>query len=227
MKIKDYAVTERPYEKCMEYGPGILSDAELLSVFIRTGSKNTNAIQLANMILDAHPIHKGLAGLNFLTVKELMELSGIGQVKAVQITCISELSKRLSKASYKPFVRFESPDTVADYFMEETRYLTKERVYALFFDSKHTLLKSLLLSEGTVNQSLITPRELFVEAVKYEAVYVILLHNHPSGDPKPSEADLRLTERVRDAGNIIGIELSDHIILGNNCYFSMAERSLL
>lgn len=227
MKITDYAVTERPYEKCLEYGPGVLSDAELLAIFIRTGSKNLNAIQTANIILDAHPVHKGLAGLNFLSIKDLTKISGVGQVKAIQMMCISELSKRLSKASYKPFIQFDSPDTVADYFMEETRYLTKERVYALLFDSKHKLLKSLMISEGTVNQSLITPRELFIEALRYEAVYVILIHNHPSGDPSPSQADINLTDRVKDAGSIIGIELSDHIILGNNCYFSMAERSLL
>ena len=227
MKITDFAVTERPYEKCLEYGPGVLSDAELLAVFIRCGSKDTNAIQLANILLDAHPTYKGLAGLNYLTLNEFTRIPGIGQVKAIQLMCICELSKRLSKACYKPFLRFDNAGTIADYFMEETKYLSKERVYALLFDGRHKLLKTLMLSEGTVNQSLIRPRELFIEALKYEAVYLILLHNHPSGDPTPSDSDFYLTDRVKEAGEIIGIELTDHIILGDNCYFSMSERSLL
>lgn len=225
--MKDLSVTERPYEKCMKYGAETLSDAEVLAVILRCGSKNQNALELAYRILNAHPIHKGLTGLNFLGIKELQEIDGVGEVKAVQLLCMAEFSKRMAKAIYKPFLTFHSPASIADYFMENTRYLEKEYVYLLLFDSKHRLLKEVRISEGTVNQAMVSPRDLFIQAIKYEAVYLILIHNHPSGDPSPSGQDLILTQRIAEAGRLLDIELSDHIILGNNCYVSLAERGLL
>ena len=141
--------------------------------------------------------------------------------------CLAEISKRMAKASLKPFISFESPQSIADYFMENTRYLEKEYVYILMFDSKHKLLKDVRLSEGTVNSSLLSPREVFTTALKFDAVYIVLVHNHPSGDPSPSRQDIEITDRVSSAGRMIGIELSDHIILGNNCYVSLAERGII
>ncbi len=225
--MKDLSVTERPYEKCLKYGTSALSDAELLAIIIRCGSKHQNALELAHRILNAHPIHKGIAGLNFLGIRDLTALEGVGEVKAVQLQCMAEFSKRMAKAVYKPFLTFHSPASIADYFMENTRYLEKESVFLLLFDSRHRLLKELHISEGTVNQAMVSPRDLFIQAVRYEAVYLILLHNHPSGDPTPSGQDLILTRRIAEAGKLLDIELSDHIILGNNCYVSLAERGLL
>lgn len=225
--MKDVSVTERPYEKCMKYGAETLSDSELLAVILRCGSKNQNVLELSHRILNAHTIHKGLVGLNFLGIKELQEIDGVGEVKAVQLLCMAEFSKRMAKAIYKPFLTFHSPASIANYFMEHTRYLEKEYVYLLLFDSKHRLLKEVRISEGTVNQAMVSPRDLFIQAVKYEAVYLILIHNHPSGDPTPSGQDLILTRRIAEAGRLLDIELSDHIILGNNCYVSLAERGLL
>lgn len=227
MTMKDLSETERPYEKGIKLGVSALSDAELLAVIIRSGSKNNNALDVAYKILDAHNVHKGIVGLNFLQESALTDIDGVGKVKAMQLLCLAEFSRRMSKALYKPFVTFSSPSSVADYFMESTRYLEKECVYLLLFDTKHHLLKEIKMSEGTVNRALISPREVFVEALKYEAVYIILIHNHPSGDPTPSRDDIIFTERVYEAGQLIGIELSDHIILGNCCYISMAERGLL
>ena len=181
----------------------------------------------AYRILDAHPIHKGIVGLNYLTTEELEDISGVGKVKAIQMKCLAEISKRMAKASLKPFISFESPQSIADYFMENTRYLEKEYVYILMFDSKHKLLKDVRLSEGTVNSSLLSPREVFTTALKFDAVYIVLVHNHPSGDPSPSRQDIEITDRVSSAGRMIGIELSDHIILGNNCYVSLAERGII
>ena len=225
--MKEISETERPYEKSYKYGVEILSDAELLAVILRTGSRQANALSTAYRILDAHPIHKGIVGLNYLTTEELEDISGVGKVKAIQMKCLAEISKRMAKASLKPFISFESPQSIADYFMENTRYLEKEYVYILMFDSKHKLLKDVRLSEGTVNSSLLSPREVFTTALKFEAVYIVLVHNHPSGDPSPSRQDIEITDRVSSAGRMIGIELSDHIILGNNFYVSLAERGIL
>jgi DNA repair protein RadC len=225
--MKEISETERPYEKSYKYGVEILSDAELLAVILRTSSRQANALSTAYRILDAHPIHKGIVGLNYLTTEELEDISGVGKVKAIQMKCLAEISKRMAKASLKPFISFESPQSIADYFMENTRYLEKEYVYILMFDSKHKLLKDVRLSEGTVNSSLLSPREVFTTALKFDAVYIVLVHNHPSGDPSPSRQDIEITDRVSSAGRMIGIELSDHIILGNNCYVSLAERGII
>ncbi len=225
--MKEISETERPYEKSYKYGVEILSDAELLAVILRTGSRRANALSTAYRILDAHPVHKGIVGLNYLTTDELEQISGVGKVKAIQMKCLAEISKRMAKASFKPFLSFQSPQSIADYFMENTRYLEKEYVYLLMFDSKHKLLKELRLSEGTINSSLLSPREVFVEALRYEAVFIILVHNHPSGDPTPSRQDIEITESIFKAGKMIGINLSDHIILGNNCYVSLAERGIV
>ena len=227
MCMKEMSETDRPYEKIYRYGVGVLSDAELLSVILRTGSRRANALSTAYKILNAHPIHKGIAGLNYLTISDLESIAGVGKVKAVQMKCLAEISKRMSKAVLKPFLSFQSPQSIADYFMENTRYLEKEYVYILMFDSKHKLLKDVRLSEGTVNSSLLSPREVFTTALKFEAVYIVLVHNHPSGDPSPSRQDIEITDRVSSAGRMIGIELSDHIILGNNCYVSLAERGII
>lgn len=227
LKMKDMAFTERPYEKCVKHGTEALSDAELLAVILRCGSKSKNALEVAHLILNAHPVHKGLVALNFLSTKDLCSIEGVGEVKAVQMQCLAEFSKRMAQAVYKPMVSFASPASIADYFMERTRYLDKEYVYILLFDAKHRLLKDIKLSEGTVNQAMISPRDIFIQALKYDAVYIIILHNHPSGDPEPSREDLLFTRNLADAGRLVGIELSDHIILGNCCYVSLAERGYI
>ena len=224
--MKKMSETERPYEKAYRYGASTLSDAELLSVILRTGSKKANALSTAYRILDAHPVHKGIVGLNYLTLKDLEDIDGVGKVKAIQMKCLAEISRRMSRAVHKPFISFQSPQSIADYYMEKTRYLEKEYVYMLMFDSKHKLIKDVRISEGTINSSLLSPREVFVEALRYDAVFIILIHNHPSGDPTPSIQDIDITHRIYDAGMLIGINLSDHIILGNNCYVSLAERGI-
>ena len=196
--MRDMAVTERPYEKCQQSGPSALNDAELLAVILRSGSRKENALVTAQRILNRHSVHKGLVGLKHLTLEELMSIDGIGYVKAIQMQCIGELSRRIAEAEYKPFLTFGNPQSIADYFMERTKYLDKERVYSLLFD-----------------------------ALSYHAAYVVLLHNHPSGNPEPSRQDICLTKRVAEAGRMLGILLSDHIIIGNNCFVSLAERGML
>ena len=224
--MKDIPNAERPYEKCLKQGAEALSDAELLAVLLRTGTKGENVLALAERLLYQDG-GAGLLGIHQFSFQSLMKLTGIGKVKAVQILCLSELAKRLTKASVEPRLRFSSSQSVAEYYMEDLRHRNQEVMKLLLLNSKAELIDETNISKGTVNASLITPRELFVEALKKEAVSMILLHNHPSGDPTPSRDDILTTKRISECGLLIGIELLDHIIIGNNCYVSFQEENLL
>lgn len=224
--MKDIPNAERPYEKCLKQSAEALSDAELLAVLLRTGTKGENVLALAKRLLYQDG-GAGLLGIHQFSFQSLMKLKGIGKVKAVQILCLSELAKRLSKASVEPRLRFSSSQSVAEYYMEDLRHRNQEVMKLLLLNSKAELIDETNISKGTVNASLVTPRELFVEALKKEAVSMILLHNHPSGDPTPSRDDILTTKRISECGLLIGIELLDHIIIGNNCYVSFQEENLL
>ena len=158
---------------------------------------------------------------------QLKKIHGIGRVKALQIVCIVELSKRLSKASAIKGLDFSSAAKIAEYYMEDLRHHQQEHMKLLMLNTKARLIGETDISKGTVNASLVSPRELFIEALQKNAVSIILLHNHPSGDPTPSKEDILITKRIKEAGNLIGIELLDHIIIGNNCYTSLAEKNLV
>lgn len=225
--IKEMLKSDRPYEKCMEMGATSLSDTELLAVLLRTGTKGLSALDLARQILDSECGEDGILNIHHLTLEKLKNIKGIGTVKAVQILCLSELAKRLSKASAKEGLILSLPSTIADYYMEDMRHQKQEHMKLLMLNTKSKLVGEKDVSKGTVNASLISPRELFIEALEKEAVSIILIHNHPSGDPTPSTSDILLTKRVKEAGELIGIELLDHIIIGNNCYISFAEQKLL
>jgi len=225
--IKDLANCERPYEKALLHGINALSDAELLAVIIRNGTKDKSSIDLANTILNAHNIYKGIAALNFLTREELNKIKGIGDIKATQLLAIAELSNRMSNTRLKKELSFNNPVTIADYYINKCKFMTKEKTFIMLFTSSHTLIKEIMISEGTINQALVSPREIFIEALKYEAVYIILVHNHPSGSPEPSLADIDATKKIIEAGRILDIRLTDHIIIGDNCYVSMLERGII
>ncbi len=227
LRIPDMAEQSKPCEKALQYGIGSLSDAELLAVILRSGSRETNAIHLAEQILSLHPVHKGLCGINYLCLSELTSLPGVGTVKAVQIQAVAELSKRISREDNRARVRLSEPVSIVRYFREEVRYLEKERVYALFFNSACCLLKDVMISEGTVNRSLASPREIFQEALRCGAVSFVMLHNHPSGDCEPSKDDILLTKRLYRCGEFMGIRLMDHIVIGGSEYMSFSERGLL
>ncbi len=226
-KIKDLTAEERPYEKCLRYGAETLSDCELLAVLLRTGVQGMNSLELAQKILSSQTNDDGILNIHRLTLQKLKNIKGIGNVKAIQILCLSELAKRLAKQSAKEGLIFQLPSTIANYYMEEMRHLKQEQMKLLMLNTKTKLIGEINISKGTVNASLISPRELFIEALNCNAVSIILLHNHPSGDPSPSESDILLTKRVRDSGAIIGIELLDHIIIGNNCYMSFSEEKMI
>ena len=218
---------ERPYEKCERFGAERLTDAELVAVILRTGTKGMNSLELAGRILHNRMPEQGILNLHHWSKEQLMQLSGVGRVKALQILCLSELAKRMAKASGTVNLCFNSPSSIADYYMEDMRHRQQEHMKLLMFNTKTRLLGETEISKGTVNASLVSPRELFIEALQKNAVSIILMHNHPSGDPSPSKEDILITKRIKTAGELIGIQLLDHIIIGDNCYVSFAQDGLL
>lgn len=225
--MKDLPKSERPYEKCQIYGVNSLTDAELLAVIIRTGTRNCQSVELARQILSISGQYEGILAIHHVTMENLLELKGIGEVKATQVLCVAELAKRLAKASVEVRGQFCSPREVALAYMESMRHLEKEEVRLLLFDGKHRLIKESIISVGTINASICNTREILIEALNTKAVYMILLHNHPSGDPTPSGEDLRITKKLQEGADMIGIPLSDHIIIGEHCYTSFKEKGLI
>ena len=217
----------QPYEKCISYGPEFLTDAELIASIIRSGSKEYTSVALAEYLLDLRKGKEGLKGLCSLSYEELTSVPGIGRVKAVQIQCVFELAKRMSRQEAKKTLNFREPDSIAEYYMEDFRHKEQEHILLLLLDNKSNLLGEKLLFTGTVNASIISPREIYLEALKFHAVGIILLHNHPSGDPTPSDADRRITRKVREAGSLLDIPLLDHIIIGDKKYVSFHEEGYL
>ena len=225
--VKDLAICERPYEKAEHFGISVLSDAELLAIIMRSGTKDTSVLDLANRVLNAHNTQKGLLGLHLLLPQELMQIPGIGKVKSMQLQALAEISKRMNLEKLEKKMDFHTPDTIGAYYREKCRFLNVEKTLLLLLTNAHTLIKEIELSTGTVNQAHMSPREIFVHALRYEAVYIVLVHNHPSGNVTPSEADIQSTLRIRQAGEVLGIGLSDHIVVAGDSYFSMLERGIL
>ncbi len=226
-KMKNLPDAERPYERCLAQGPEHLSDAQLLSVIIRTGSREESSLELANRILALGGPDKGILGLLHLSLSQLTAVKGIGKVKAIQLLCIGELSRRIwkKKAIARPLI-FHDPGQVAEYYREDMRHMEQEQFRMMMFNTRQVLIGDVLLAKGTVSSAVTTPREIFVEALRHQAVSLILVHNHPSGDPEPSKEDIELTARVRAAGKVIGMPLLDHIIIGDTSYVSLKERGL-
>lgn len=226
MTTKELPLSEQPYEKCERLGAEALSDAELLAIIIKTGVKGERSIDLANRLLLAQENTTGLAFLNHTSLPELTEISGIGRVKALQLLATAEISKRLSSIPMDK-QSFSSPLALAKRYMPLLRHQQQEKVYLIMLDTKCHILKECTVFTGTVNSSPLAAREIFLLAVKYRAVFIVLLHNHPSGDPAPSHADIISTRKIQEAGNLLGIQLMDHIIVGDNEYISLKEKGFL
>lgn len=223
LQIKNLPESERPYEKCQKLGVKALSDAELLAVIIKTGTKNLRSTELALQVLALCALRGGLSGLCHLTITDLEKIKGIGKVKAIQLLCAAELAVRISVSTASKKLNFNCPDTIAAYYMEEMRHYTQEHLVLMMFNTKNQLIKDCLVFKGTVNAAMMNPREIFIEALKQEAVNIILVHNHPSGDPTPSKEDIKVTKMIDKAGRFIGIRLLDHLIIGEHKYESLAR----
>ncbi len=223
LTMKEMPVSERPYEKCIQYGTASLSDAELLAVIIRTGGRGERATELACRILNNVPGGKP-GGLFQMSSRQLEEIKGIGRVKAVQLLCLTEITKRMmSQAVVETQLVCTEPGKVAAYFMPKMKFLEYEQVRLLILNGRNALVEDIVISNGSFNSAMASPREIFYNALKHRAVSIIILHNHPSGDPAPSREDVVLTKRLADTGGIAGIPLLDHIIIGDNRYVSMKE----
>lgn len=225
---KENQVHLRPYEKFMQFGAENLTECELLAVLLRTGSREEGVEELAAHILDiAANGRQGLPGLHRLSLEQLLRIKGIGKVKAIQIKCIAELCTRMARATAGERLTFERSGSVAAYYMETLRHKSRECVYLLMLDAKGHLIRETELSRGTVSSSLLSPREVFIEALRAEAVHMILIHNHPSGDPAPSREDMSVTKSIYEMGMKLDIPLIDHIIIGDNKYISFKEQGYL
>lgn len=226
--LKQICNENLPYEKFLKYGPESLTESELLAIILRTGTRDKSALELAQEILSlSESTREGLLGLYDIPMKQLLGVKGIGEVKAVKIKCIAELAMRINTSSAKSGLIVHEPSTVARYFMEKLRHRRKECVVVACLDAKGQMIKEIELSSGSVKMSLISPRDVFLEALRSEAVNIILIHNHPSGDPTPSQSDLAATKCVAQMGLTLDIPLLDHIIIGDNCYMSFKEESYL
>ena len=222
----DYDDNMQPYDKCLKYGTACLSDAELLAIIVQSGTKGKNAVELAGEILSASN-GRGFNGLYDMSVEELKRFDGIGRIKAIQIKAICEMSARIAKGSSGFSTDFSSPVKVVNYYMEDMRHLRQEKVMLLMLDNKSHLIKDICLTIGTVNISLVSARDVFRECLKADAVSLILLHNHPSGDPSPSDSDYKTTGIIKRAGELMDIPLIDHIIIGDRRFFSFKRENLI
>lgn len=217
-----------PYEKFRQSGPETLSDAELLAILLRTGAKGEDTVSIGHKILRlSGGREEGLLSLTHLSVEQLMGIKGVGPVKAVRIKCAVELGRRLSRLRAARTVCFTNPGAVADYYMETLRHAETEQTILILLDGHSCLIREIVLTRGTVNASLLSPREIFLEALKSRAVYVMLVHNHPSGDAAPSRQDLAITGRIQESGELLGIPLVDHIIIGDMTFTSLKQEGFL
>ena len=222
-----YAKDELPYDKFMRLGPECLSDAELLAIMLRTGTRDRTPIELGRDVLKLAGRGMGLLGLYHFTIRDLMQIPGIGEVKAVQLLCIAEIAKRTSNLQARPELTFDKPETVAAYYMERMRHRDTEQLLLVLLDARRHIVNESVLSTGTFNTTLISPRDICIRAMRNEASYIVILHNHPSGDPTPSRQDVLVTQKIKEVSDLVEIPLLDHIIIGDNRYTSFIQKGLL
>ncbi|MDR1571108.1 MAG: DNA repair protein RadC [Clostridiales Family XIII bacterium] len=217
--IKELPELERPREKLRMLGAGRLSNSELLAILLGTGTKDTPATALADRILSM--CGSSLAWLSDCSPEELSKLQGIGMAKSCQIVAAAELGRRIASSPKTRRARMGEPEDIAELFLEDMRYLKNERFKALLMNIKSEMLAIEDISSGNINTSLVDAREVFRPAIRRGAAFVALIHNHPSGNPTPSGADIEITGQLVEAGELLGIRVVDHIIVGDGTYVSM------
>ncbi len=218
--IKELPIKERPRERMMHHGREALSVQELIAIILRTGSKDQSVVELAQTLYKGC---KSVRALNALTIHDLTKMRGIGPAKAVQLLAALELGKRMVEEPFEKQVRLSRPEEVYAYMKTSVEMENQEKFYALYLDTKARLIKKQLLFVGSLNSSLVHPRELFKHAVLYSAASIIIVHNHPSGDPTPSKSDGDITDVMMDNGRLMDIEVVDHIIIGKGRYHSFRQ----
>ncbi|MFF2447717.1 DNA repair protein RadC [Neobacillus sp. NPDC058068] len=224
LMIRDFPQDERPRERFIQNGPQSLSNHELIAILLRTGTKDESVLQLSNRLLTHF---EGLRMLKAATLEEMTEIKGIGSAKAIQILAAVEIGRRISNLSYHDRYVIRSPEDGAKYLMNDMRFLSQEHFVCLYLNTKNQVIHKQTVFIGSLNASIVHPREVFREALKRSAASVIAVHNHPSGDPAPSREDIEVTKRLVECGKIIGIDLLDHLIIGENKFVSLKEKGYL
>lgn len=225
MKIREMRESQRPREKMVLYGSQALTDSELLAILLKTGTRNRSAIEVSDTILNHGA--EGLRNIADMSLEELQSFEGVGLAKACQIKAAVELGRRIAQSRIINKGRVTAIGDVLDMFMEEMRYEKKELFKALLLDSKGGILSKETISVGDLSSSIVHPRETFKSAVRRSAASVLFVHNHPSGDPTPSKEDIIVTRRLVEAGDILGITVLDHVVIGDGTYVSLKEKEII
>lgn len=224
LMIRDFPEDERPRERFEQNGPESLSNHELIAILLRTGTKEESVLQLANRLLTHF---EGLRLLKDANLDEITAIKGIGKAKAIQVLAAVEIGRRISNLSYNDRYVIRTPEDCANYVMNDMRFLSQEHFVCLYLNTKNQVLHKKTIFIGSLNASIVHPREVYKEALRRSAASVICIHNHPSGDPAPSREDIEVTKRLAESGKILGIELLDHVIIGENKFVSLKEKGYL
>lgn len=227
-RCDELPLSQRPFEKCEVSGPELLSDAELLSVIFRSGSNKKRITEISRSIIDLCEQYGGLAFLDRIPREELLALHGVGRIRAVQLKCLGELSKRIAeKKRSNQLTRINSPEDIYRYFLPALKNLEAEELWVLMLDGKNNIIRQLEIAKGSSNSCAVPVREILKNALKYGAASIALIHNHPSGDPEPSDEDIWVTKKFDEASRYVDLNFIDHVIIGDNCYYSMLGNGYL
>jgi len=224
--VRDLPMDERPREKLIKYGSSYLSNAELLAILLRTGTKDVSVIRIAEEVL-SHFEGQGLSGLIHMSPQELARIKGVGLTKAATILAAVELGRRLAVRAAETIDHIGGPEDAAHYAMPRFRFEQQEHFALMTLDQKNHITGFFDLTVGTLTASLVHPREVYRKAIQQSAASIIVFHNHPSGDPSPSREDIAVTERLAKSGKVVGIDMLDHIILGKDTFVSLKEEGIM
>ena len=220
LKMKDLPKSERPYEKFLMYGAKKLSNAELLAIIIKTGTKDETSVNIANRIL---LLAENIKELNSIPIETLEKIKGIGKVKAIQIKAVCELATRINAPINNMNLKITRPQDVANMFMEELKHEKQEKLKLLLLNTKNEVIKNIEIKTGSSSEIIVQPAEILKEVIKEELSKFILIHNHPSGDATPSDADIKFTKKLDESAKLLGVNLLDHIVIGKDCYKSIRK----
>ena len=223
--IKEIPLNDRPREKMAANGAAVLTDAELIAILLRTGTAEKSAIDIASEMTADGGLYKRLAGITRLN--ELTNIKGLGQAKAATVLAALEIGRRIASAKPLEKIHLSCPQDVADFLMPRLRYAAKEQFVVILLNGKNKVIGTEVVSEGSLNSSIVHPREVYAPAILHHAAAIMVAHNHPSGDPKPSFEDEEVTRMLSRSGKVLGIPMIDHVIIGDGNYYSFLENEAL
>ena len=223
--IKEIPLNDRPREKMAANGAAVLTDAELIAILLRTGTAEKSAIDIASELTADGGLYKRLAGITRLN--ELTNIKGLGQAKAATVLAALEIGRRIASAKPLEKIHLSCPQDVANFLMPRLRYAAKEQFVVILLNSKNKVIGTEVVSEGSLSSSIVHPREVYAPAILHHAAAIMVAHNHPSGDPKPSFEDEEVTRMLSRSGKVLGIPMIDHVIIGDGNYYSFLENEAL